>query len=174
MSNSQKMTAAIFLGMCILFLDVLSKGWVNAHLPLMQPYGYPYGGIPVFKNFFGIEFSINHLTNQGAAWGALGGYQPYLVSMRILLIIGMTLYIGYFNQRRSWTFPLILIISGAIGNVVDYFLYGHVVDMLHVVLWGYDFPVFNIADSAVSIGIFWLLFLTPSELGEEAVLSEKK
>jgi signal peptidase II len=147
----------------IIFLtDIFSKLWVHHNLPLMtQGFpDYPYGGIAVFKNFLGIEFSINYLTNRGAAWGVLADYQVYLLAFRIMLIVAMIVYFFRYNQNPSWKFPLSLIITGAIGNVIDYFAYGHVVDMLHFVLWGYDFPVFNIADSAVTIGIFWLLCVT--------------
>lgn len=147
----------------LLALDIITKYWVHTHLPLMTSYypHYPYGGIGIFKNFIGIEFSISHLTNRGAAWGTLGEYQVYLLALRILLIIGMIAYLLWFNKHKSREIPLSLIIAGALGNVLDYFLYGHVVDMLHFVLWGYDFPVFNVADSAVTIGILWLMVISP-------------
>lgn len=74
------------------------------------------------------------------------------------LIAGLCVYLFCFNRDSSWQIPLILIIAGAVGNVADFFLYGHVVDMLHFVFWGYDFPIFNVADSAISIGI-GLLFV---------------
>lgn len=128
---------------------------------------YPYGGIGVFKNFLGIEFSISHQINYGAAWGILADYQIYLLYLRILLIVGMLLYIVFFNKHSSWEIPLVLIMTGAAGNVIDYFVYGHVVDMFHFVLWGYNYPVFNVADAAIFLGIAWLLIL--SLCGNEAV-----
>jgi signal peptidase II len=117
---------------------------------------YPYGGIPVFENFLGIEFSISHQINKGAAWGVLAEYQVPLLYLRIALILALLVYFLFFNKHSSWNIPLALIVAGALGNVLDFFIYGHVVDMLHVVLWGYDFPVFNIADSAICIGVAWL------------------
>jgi signal peptidase II len=123
-------------------------------------YWYPYGGIGIFKNLWGIEFSINHMTNKGAAWGLFGHYQLPLLIFRMGLIGGLGVYLFCFNRRFSWQIPLMLILAGAIGNVLDYFLYGHVVDMLHFVLWGYDFPVFNLADSAITIGISSLFLLS--------------
>lgn len=141
--------------------DILSKYWVDAHLPIMLTYPtYPYGGIPVFQNWGGIDFSISHLTNTGAAWGALSDYQGVLVIARIVLIIGLVAYTLFWNQHKSWQIPLSLIIAGAIGNVIDYYVYGHVVDMLHFVFWRHAFPVFNVADSAVSMGVIWLMLLT--------------
>ena len=145
----------------VLAADIITKYWVHYNLPLMLSYPqYPYGGIGIFRDWGGIEFSISHLTNRGAAWGMLTGYQGALVGVRILLIIGLILYAAFWNKRPSWRIPLALIIAGATGNVIDYYVYGHVVDMFHFVLWGYDFPVFNVADSAVSIGVCWLIVLT--------------
>lgn len=149
-------------GILILLGDSTSKYLVQSKLPIMSsrfPF-YPYGGVPVFENFLGIEFSITHLTNRGAAWGTLGGYQDYLLILRIFLILGMIIYFSRLNKQPAMQFFLSLVIAGALGNVIDYFVYGHVVDMFHFVLWGYDFPVFNVADSAVCIGIFGLIAIS--------------
>jgi signal peptidase II len=162
-SNVAKISySLLWIGILVLLLDQLTKGLVYTYLPVIDStlYWYPYGGIGVFHNFAGIEFSINHMTNTGAAWGVLGNYQLPLIILRIGLILGLCIYLFYYNQNSSWRLPLILIIAGALGNVIDFFMYGHVVDMLHFVLWGYDFPVFNLADSAISIGIFSLFFLS--------------
>jgi signal peptidase II len=121
-----------------------------------QRYEYPYGGIGMFQNFFGIEFSIVYAKNRGAAWGVLANYSSYLFAFRLFLVMSLVVYFACINRRSSWRFPLVLIIAGALGNIIDYFLHGHVTDMFHFILWGYDFPVFNIADSAITIGIAWL------------------
>lgn len=118
---------------------------------------YPYGGVGVFKNFFGIEFSLSHQINHGAAWGVLADYQVPLLYLRIALISFLFFYALFLNKHPERNIPLALIIAGATGNVIDYFVYGHVVDMFHFVLWGYDFPVFNLADSAIFIGVAYLL-----------------
>lgn len=154
--------AFLFIGFLILILDQLTKGGVYAYLNVIEAsdYWYPYGGIGIFRNIGGIEFSINHMTNTGAAWGLFGGHQLILIVLRIILIVSLIFYLFYFNQNRSWQLPLILIIAGALGNVIDFFIYGHVIDMFHFVFWGYDFPVFNVADSAISIGIASLFFLS--------------
>ena len=155
-------SSLLLIAFLVLVLDQVTKGLVYVYLPVIDPtsYWYPYGGIPVFKDILGIEFSINHMTNTGAAWGILGNYQLPLIVLRIGLIFALFIYLLYFNHHSSWRLPFILIIAGALGNVIDFFLYGHVVDMLHFVLWGYDFPVFNVADSAISIGIISLFLLS--------------
>lgn len=65
-------------------------------------------------------------------------------------------YLFFFNKNRRAEIPLVLIVAGAIGNIVDYFLYGFVIDFFHVILWGYDFPVFNVADISITLGVLWL------------------
>jgi len=74
--------------------------------------------------------------------------------------MGLCLYVMLFNKNKALVVPFVFVISGAIGNILDYFIYGHVVDMMHFVFWGYDYPVFNIADSFICIGVA-LLFLIP-------------
>lgn len=155
----------LFLGLLVIFFDAISKYWVHLSLPMMNSNFsfYPYGGIPVFKDFFGVEFSLTHLTNRGAAWGALESYQDILVGVRVALILAMIVYVCRYCKSLHWQLPLTLVIAGALGNVFDYFFYGHVVDMFHFVLWGYPFPVFNVADSSVCIGIAWLIGLSALE-----------
>jgi signal peptidase II len=152
----------IAFALFFLLLDQLTKFFVDRNISAIDHlhYYYPYGGIGVFKNFGGIEFSVNHMTNKGAAWGFFGDYQTPLIILRMILIAGSIVYLFIFNERRSWQLPILLIISGAIGNVIDFFTYGHVIDMFHFVLWGYDFPVFNIADSLICIGIAILFILS--------------
>lgn len=161
-SRSQVSFLWLWLGFVVILIDQLTKGLVYTYLPVIDSslYWYPYGGIGIFRNFGGIEFSINHMTNTGAAWGVLGNYQLPLIILRIGLIVGLCIYLFYFNRQFSWQFPLMLVITGALGNVLDFFIYGHVVDMFHFVLWRYDFPVFNVADSAITIGIASLFFLS--------------
>ncbi len=154
-----------YIALIIFLADLISKHLTHAYLPVMQRdwLWYPYGGIGVFKDFLGIDFSISHQINRGAAWGILSDYQLPLLYARIALIGALLIYAVFFNKHPNRTIPFALIISGAISNVLDYFIYGHVVDMLHFVLWGYNFPTFNLADSAIFIGICWLLIAASFE-----------
>ncbi|HEV8051441.1 MAG TPA: signal peptidase II, partial [Parachlamydiaceae bacterium] len=107
-------------------------------------------------------------------WGVLAEYQVPLLYLRIVLITILVIYAFFFNKHANRSIPLALIIAGAAGNVVDYFIYGHVVDMLHFVLWGYDFPVFNIADSAIFIGVTSLLVMSCLENQPSPKKSKKR
>lgn len=152
----------LLIAASILFFDQLTKWAVFLYLPTIhsEPYVYPYGGIPVFKDILGIEFSLNHMTNSGAAWGIFGNHQFPLVILRIFLILGLCVYLFCYNREKSRRLPLMLIIAGAIGNVCDYFIYGHVIDMFHFTMGRFDFPIFNVADAAISVGIGWLFVLS--------------
>lgn len=155
-------TIALILGILIFVLDFVTKALVQQSIPKLNYhyYNYPYGGIGVFHNLFGIEFSIVHETNTGAAWGVLASFPEFLLILRFGLIIGMILYVAFYNKRPLWVIPFAMIIAGALGNMLDYFLYGHVIDMFRFIFWGHDYPIFNIADSAILIGIMWLFALT--------------
>lgn len=142
--------ALLFIGLCLLGLDIVSKRYVYENLSS--------SGICVFRNWYGIDFSLEYVMNKGAAWGVFSSMQLALLWGRcaIILILFSYLFFAKFHFLRN--LALVIILSGAIGNVLDFFIYGHVVDMFYFRLWGYSFPVFNIADSSIFCGVV-LLFL---------------
>lgn len=144
----------------ILIVDYVSKGLINFYIKPIEhaPSFFPFGGVSVFQNFLGIDFCIHHVTNRGAAWGVGGGMQDLLLWIRIAVVIGLILYISLSQKAREYRYPLAMIAAGGLGNIIDYFIYGHVIDMFHLIFWGYSYPVFNIADSSIFLGIVWLLF----------------
>jgi len=158
----------LILGLLVFFGDVVTKYLTHHYLPLMTSSSYPYKGIGVFQNFLGVEFSLTHAINYGAAWGMFANFQPYLLGVRITLVLALLAYLFFFNRNKRFIAPLTLIAVGALSNILDFFVYGHVVDMFHFVLWGYDFPVFNVADSAICLGVFWLFALSFCESPEHA------
>ncbi len=148
----------LIIAVIVLVLDFGSKFLVKKYIEPSNGHSlwYPYNGIGVFKNFLGIEFSINHATNRGAAWGMLSDYQTLLLIFRLIMVGLIINYLLFFNKNKKIVIPLSLVAAGAFGNIMDYYLYGHVIDMFHFVFWGYEYPVFNVADSAIFIGIFWI------------------
>ncbi len=119
---------------------------------------FPYGGVPLFKDFFGIEGSIVYAENRGAAWNLLEEYPEVLFTLRLILIL--VLFISFFRTsgvlRR---FSISLILVGALGNIFDTVVRGHVVDMFYFVFFGYSYPVFNVADIAIAGGVILLCLL---------------
>ncbi len=151
------------LGGVVALFDFFSKWATVCYLPLRTGYLAPH--IPLFEGFLGgIDADITHAVNMGAAWGIFSSYPQALFIFRLFFIAAL---IGYtiFQAEVRHRLPLVLVISGAISNVIDACLYGHVIDMIHFRFWGYEYPVFNIADSAICIGAAWMFF---------ALLFEKK
>lgn len=101
-------------------------------------------------------FNMVLVYNKGAAFSFLanqGGWQRYFFSV---LGIGAALFIVYLltkhRGQRLFCWALALILGGAIGNVIDRLLYGHVIDFLDFHVGGWHWPAFNVADSAICIG----------------------
>ena len=134
------------LSALVIVLDQLSKAWVLASLP-------EYTAIPVIEGFW----NWYRTYNTGAAFSFLsdaGGWQKYFF---VVLAAGITGLLAYWlskTPRRDWktALPYALVIGGAIGNVIDRLLHGHVVDFIQWHWRDHFWPAFNIADAAIMGG----------------------
>lgn len=142
----------------LLILDVVSKIGALHWIAPLQWGSYPFGGTPIFSDFLGISFSLNLIVNTGAAWGLFAGHPGLLFSLRTALVIGLGVYLYKFHRPITQKASLWLVATGAIGNAIDYLLYGHVIDFFHFVFWGHSFPIFNLADSYITLGVIALMF----------------
>jgi signal peptidase II len=149
----------VLIALGILTLDIVSKGMIHLYFkPFgLSPHTFPFGGISIFQAF-GVDFCIHHVTNRGMAWGMGSGLQNLILIARLGIVVGLAFYLGLSSKAHAQRYGLILIIAGGLGNILDYFIYGHVVDMFHFIFWGYSFPVFNVADSSIFLGIVSLLW----------------
>ncbi len=161
MTKKRPVLKLFLVGGFVFCVDFITKWLTHSYLPLIYTtdLSFPYGGIGIFKTFWGIQFSINHATNLGAAWGMFADFHFILLLIRIGIISGLLLYIFFFNRNRLFDFPLILITFGALGNIFDSFYYGHVIDMLYFQFGQYSFPIFNVADTCIFLGIVSLSIL---------------
>jgi signal peptidase II len=153
----------ISLFLSLLGFDVVSKVLASQFVPAILPkiFGYPFGGISIFE-VSGLSFSLNTVVNSGAAWGIFQGHSGLLFLLRAAIIGGLVVYLAFFNKGKSPALPLWLIVTGAIGNGIDYLAYGHVIDFFHFCFWGYSFPIFNLADCYISLGVISLLLFSRS------------
>lgn len=143
------MKKGIFLFTSVLFFDFFLKRWTLTHL-------VGAGTCPLIQNFFGLNFALSFVANKGMAWGLFAAHSDLLLIFRILLIASLIFYL-FARAPRVSQLPIILVLAGAIGNVIDSFLYGYVVDMLYPTIFGFaPFAVFNLADFAISLGVCWL------------------
>jgi signal peptidase II len=152
----------------LLASDLVLKFCALKYIPKMTWFHtvYPFGGIGIFRDFHGISFSLNCVENTGAAWGIFSEHSDYLFIFRCIVVVSLILFAAFFNKQASRRIPLLLIISGASGNILDYMIYGHVIDFFHFNFWGYTFPIFNLADSMITTGV-GVIFL-------QSFLSKKK
>lgn len=152
----KKRLLGLFVAFLFLFLcDRLTKIYFTTHLQGAMSYSplYPYGGVPVFENLFGIDFCLHWVSNLGGAWGLFAHTPSFLRTVRLLLGLALLLYFLALNQSRSKDLSLLLLLSGAWGNLYDTYVIGYVIDFLHFTLWKYSFPVFNIADTWIFLGV---------------------
>ena len=157
--NWKKAFSFIALAILLFMADVALKAYVHYNIPTIQasiPI-FPFGGIGIFRDWHGIDFSIVHVINRGAAWGIFASVQEYLLYARVAIIGGLLTYLFFIRASAYRKFCLMLVATGALGNVVDYFVYGHVVDMFYFIFWGHSYPVFNIADSVIFLGMMLLV-----------------
>lgn len=138
------------LSVVILLLDQFTK-----HLAVENLVFYTPVEITSFFNFtlmynFGAAFSFLHDA---------GGWQRWffvVTALIISLVISVWLY--RIPSEQKWlTIALALILGGAIGNIYDRIVLGYVVDFLDFHLYGWHWPAFNIADSAISVGVVMVL-----------------
>lgn len=104
---------------------------------------------------------LTYLENRGAAFGILQGRSAFFIVISIIVIAYLCyLLIKHKNMDKLVNISLGLILGGAIGNLIDRIVRGFVIDFIFVRFWGfYDFPVFNVADIGVTLGVFILIIL---------------
>ncbi len=132
----------------ILLLDQWTKSMVVEKLPL-------YHRVEVIQGFF----NLTHVRNTGGAFGIFGGQKSSTGSLVFVIVsliaIGaiIFLFIKIKESERTLALSFSLVLSGALGNLIDRLRYGEVVDFLDFHLSDYHWPAFNVADSAICIGI---------------------
>ncbi|WP_292980007.1 signal peptidase II [Nitrosomonas sp.] len=144
-----KLYFSLILAAIILVLDLLSKRWVEFNLS--------YGQQIVITDFFNLVLAYN----AGAAFSFLSdasGWQRWFLSTIAVLVAILIVYLLYkHTSNRLFCFALSLILGGALGNLWDRIMLGHVVDFMDFHVVGYHWPAFNLADSAIFCGACLLI-----------------
>jgi signal peptidase II len=137
----------LWLSLGVIALDQLTKTLIVARFQLYERIDV----LPILE--------ITRLHNYGAAFSLLhdaGGWQHYFfVSLALLVSVGIVVWLARLRFRASAMLAsgLALILGGALGNVIDRLLHGHVVDFIHFHWYErWYFPAFNVADTAITIG----------------------
>ena len=149
----------LLVALLIVVADQLSKVWIRSNLATGQ--SLPETGF----------FQLTHVQNSGGAFGLFQG-QSFPLTILASIVIAILLFYVFFISHR---FPFLdnmpgkavlgLVLGGAIGNLIDRLRFGYVTDFIDVGIW----PAFNIADSAVTVGViiiaYFLLSLARAEEG---------
>jgi len=137
----------------VVCVDQITKSMIKTHIVL-------YDNLIVINNFF----NITHVLNPG---GAFGFFADQSLEIRKFIFLFMSsivaVFVLWFYKRCATDFAFLsygmaLIFGGAIGNLIDRFRYGKVVDFLDFYIGSYHWPAFNMADSAISIGMGILMY----------------
>ena len=138
------------LAMLVLVLDQASKAWVLASFRLMES--------QIVTPFFNLVI----VFNSGAAFSFLAGAGGWQKWFFVVLALGISLWLLTLLRRhaaeRLLPAAVSLILGGAIGNVIDRLRFDAVVDFLDFHLAGYHWPAFNVADSAITVGVALMLW----------------
>ena len=140
----------LWLSLLALVLDQWSKHIIDGSMQLYQ-------SIPVLP-----YFNLTYVHNTGAAFSFLsqaGGWQRwFFAALAFTVSVVITIWLARLNKHESLlAAALSLILGGAVGNLIDRLLYGYVIDFLDVYYQNWHWPAFNIADSAITVGVVLMI-----------------
>ena len=148
-----KYTILILVTSSVIVLDQVTKIAIQDHFRLGET-------VPLIPDFF----NFTYVQNQGAAFGLLAEANPafripfFMVIPLVALACIGTIFWRIPHDDFKFASALSLVMGGAVGNLIDRFLYNHVIDFLDFHWgWQYHFPAFNVADSAICIGVGLLM-----------------
>lgn len=139
------MKKRIYVVSLIFFLiDLISK------ILILNHNNYP---LTIINNFF----YINKVTNEGAAFSSFTGYQAVLILIALVVLIYINKTIIKEINTKLGMISISMLIGGILGNLFDRIVYNKVIDFLSFKLSNYMFPIFNLADTFICIGIILLI-----------------
>lgn len=159
----------------ILILDLTTKAYVQ------NSYTEWNGSITVISGFF----YITYVKNTGGAWSIGGGcdsFLPVVITFTMIVVCALLFIIFFPDKRKPMILTCVLaaVTAGAMGNMIDRMAFGYVRDFIKFIIFGYNFPVFNIADMALVVGVITLIvimciyFFKPEKKKEESVEESKE
>ena len=148
--NNLKMLKWLVLSLLAVVLDQVSKWVVDSSMQLYQ-------SIPLVP-----YFNLTYVRNTGAAFSFLseaGGWQRwFFAGLAIVISIVIAVWLARLKQHEALlAVALSLVLGGAIGNLIDRLAYGYVIDFLDVYYQTWHWPAFNVADSAITLGVVLML-----------------
>lgn len=124
----------------LLFIDQATKAWVSATIKLNTA-----------RPWLPDLMALTNLHNRGAAWSMFDGAQAFFIVITIIALLVICYLMYRCRHSVGEMIPLCLILAGTIGNFIDRLRFGYVVDMFEFL--PVNFPVFNVADSCLTVGV---------------------
>ncbi|EEL39001.1 Lipoprotein signal peptidase [Bacillus cereus Rock3-29] len=138
------------IALFVIAIDQISKWLIVKNLELGM-------SIPIIDN---VLYITSH-RNRGAAWGILENKMWFFYIITVVFVVFIVMYMKkYAKTDKLLGISLGLILGGAIGNFIDRVFRQEVVDFIHVYIFSYNYPVFNVADSALCIGVVLIIIQT--------------
>lgn len=144
--NIMKRKIIIFSSLVFL-VDQISKFILDKVLPLGKSY-------QVFDKFF----YITKVYNEGVSFSMLTGKRLLIIVISFLIMIFLFLYMRKFKDNKRNIIAFSLLYGGLFGNLVDRIFRGYVIDFFDFYIFNYNYPIFNVADAGVFIGVCILLY----------------
>jgi len=138
------------IALAVILIDQVTKWMIVKEM-------YYGKSITVIENFL---YITSH-RNRGAAWGILQGQMWFFYLITVVVVVGLIIYIQKLKKQDKWFgIALALMLGGAIGNFIDRVVRKEVVDFVNTYIFTYDFPIFNVADSALVVGVIIMFIMT--------------
>lgn len=135
---------SLLLALVLVIIDQLVKHWVVTTISLGAS-----------KTVLSGVLALTNLHNTGAAWSMLSGQQGFFVLITVVALAIIAYLMVRWRHQRALMIGLALILAGTLGNFIDRIAHGYVVDMFETLF--VSFPVFNVADSCLTIGVIILI-----------------
>lgn len=150
-SNFKKWVLILSITLLCVLLDQISKTIAINNL-------VEFHSVPVINNFFYWTLCYN----TGGAWSVLSS-STWLLTIISILALGLVIFTLYKSQSKLYNVTASIFMGGLIGNLIDRLVQSKVTDFIDFVIFGYDFPVFNVADICICISAVFIVFLILKE-----------
>lgn len=150
----------ILISFIVIIIDFITKLIISNNLVMNS-------SVEIISNFF----SLTYTHNYGGAWSIFNNNTLAITIISFIVIMGIIYYL--LKNKVTKKIDVIgysLLLGGAIGNFIDRIVYGYVIDFFDFYIFGYDFPIFNVADIGIVIGIILLLI----SVGKDEIKHDNK
>lgn len=137
----------LIIAVCTLLIDQISKVMVETFLKLNEEW-------ILIKNFF----SIHYINNYGAAWSILNNKISFIIMISLIALVILYRFMYLFQENKRNNIAFGLIVGGLVGNLIDRWLFGYVRDFFDFQILNYDYPIFNVADIGIVVGVILLFY----------------